>query len=125
MRTASMQRAQEGADDYIAELEQELKALRKENLAQRAELERHETSRAEMLGAGEERGCWADAADTQGGMQVVRGSHRGALAPFVDDRTDELNVLGSRTHTDCRPSIRCIRCHAARHGPRALDRSLI
>jgi ectoine hydroxylase-related dioxygenase (phytanoyl-CoA dioxygenase family) len=35
-----------------------------------------------------------------GAMQVVRGSHKGTLAALVDDRTDELNVLGARTHTD-------------------------
>lgn len=30
-----------------------------------------------------------------GGMRVVRGSHKGALAPLVDDRTTDLNVLGA------------------------------
>ena len=35
-----------------------------------------------------------------GGMRVVKGSHLTPLAQLVDDRTDQLNVLGARTHTD-------------------------
>jgi|EP01046_Picozoa_sp_COSAG06_P012908 hypothetical protein len=35
-----------------------------------------------------------------GGMQVVKGSHLNPLAELVDDRIDQLNVLGARTHTD-------------------------